>query len=476
MNIFWTAVSLTGYALTLLLIPAVLLNRRKQPAATIAWIMAIIILPYFGAILFLFFGINRVERRALQRQVKTQAFATPLGDVNEFAVSARADDCALVTQMMRLAETVSGDTATDRNRIAVHADTEETFHRIETAIRSAKTSIDLEYYIWQPDRSGTRLRDLLIERASEGIQIRFLYDSIGSLWLSRGFLRPMKEAGIQVAPFLPGATLRERWSLNLRSHRKIAIVDGRVGFTGGMNIGDEYLGRNPSIGFWRDTHLEIYGPTVRQLQKVFAEDWFYATGQDISADEEEPDVLADGDTTAQVIASGPYEKFDSFMTLMFSAIGLATDRILLATSYFIPPPALVRALQAAACRGVRVRLLLPEHAAYFWTVMAGRSYFETLLEAGVEIHEYQKGLLHSKTLTVDGEWSLVGTPNFDARSLLLNFEVGVVLYGRDIAQQLENQFEGDLEDATTIELEAWRKRPRAQMLIESSCRLFAPVL
>jgi cardiolipin synthase len=323
---------------------------------------------------------------------------------------------------------------------------------------------------------GTRLRDLLIRKARDGVTVRFLYDKVGSIWLSKKFLKPMREAGIHVASFLPGPTFRERWSLNLRNHRKIAVVDGRVGFTGGMNIGDEYVGRNAALGFWRDTHLKLRGPTVLQLQQVFVEDWFYATREELTAHELFPEPADAGPVAAQVLAGGPDGDAYVFQSLMFAAINEARQQVLLATSYFVPPLPLVTALETAAQRGVRVRLLLPGKSAYTWTLLAARSYYESMLSAGVEIYEYEHGLLHSKVLSVDGTWSLVGSPNFDARSLLLNFEAAVALYDARTATTLEDQFEADVKRATKIELDRWKNRKQMYVLSENICRLFAPVM
>jgi cardiolipin synthase len=254
------------------------------------------------------------------------------------------------------------------------------------------------------------------------------------------------------------------------------IVDGQVGFTGGMNIGDEYIGRSRRLGYWRDTHLKLRGPVVLQLQQVFAEDWFFATGQPLTGGDMYPPPLETGEQVAQVVSGGPDGETDVFHTLFFTAINEARDRITLATSYFIPTPALITALEAAAYRGVRVRLMVPSSGDHAWMVTAGRGYYETLLESGVELYEYHKGLLHSKTLSIDGVWSLVGTPNFDTRSLLLNFEVAVALPGARTAQQLEEQFEDDLQHSTRIDLETFRKRPLARKISEQVLKLFSPVL
>ena len=343
-------------------------------------------------------------------------------------------------------------------------------------ILNARESIHLEYYIWQPDRTGTRLRDLLIRKAREGVSVRFLYDGFGSFWLTKRFLRPMREAGIQIATFLPGQTFRERWSLNLRNHRKIAVVDGRVAFTGGMNIGDEYIGRSSAIGFWRDAHLRVIGPEVRRHQLVFAEDWLFATGEVLPDTESFPPTPTAGTVTAQTVSGGPEEETSVFQALMLAAINEAQDRLLLVTSYFAPPTAIITALENAAFRGVRVRLLLSGRLNHVGALLAGRAIYDSLLNAGVEISEYQRGLLHSKTLTIDGHWSLVGSANFDCRSLFLNFEAGVILYDERLAQQLEQQFEQDAKDSIRINPADWDRRPWFHIVAENLCRLFTPVL
>ncbi|NLX96156.1 MAG: hypothetical protein GXY83_08265 [Rhodopirellula sp.] len=279
-----------------------------------------------------------------------------------------------------------------------------------------------------------------------------------------------------MATFLPGRSFRERWSINLRNHRKLLIIDGRRGFTGGMNVGDEYLGLDPSFGSWRDTQVELCGPAVLQLQQVFAEDWYYATNEELLGAEYYPNPERGGNVTAQVISGGPHADLATFLSLMFAAITRAEKRVTLTTSYFVPPSSLAVALETAARQGVQVRLLVAKKANYLWTLLAGRSYYKGLLDAGVEIHEYQEGFLHSKTLTIDGEWSLVGSPNFDIRSLVLNFEVGLVLHGERIADELEQQFEDDLSRAARIDPVQWANRSTWKVLGEQFFRLFAPVL
>ena len=474
MQTFFAVVTVVGYVLTLALLPVVLLTKKRQPVSTVAWVMAIVTMPYFGAFLFTVFGINRVQRRVLRRRAASQNISRMLPELAGHRVG---DDSLNRTQqdLLRVAERVANSRATVDNRIQLLTDARQTFDEIESAIAAARTSIHLEYYIWQPDKLGTEIRDLLIAKARDGVRVRFLYDAIGSGRLTKRFLGPMRDAGIQVATFVPGQSLRERWSINLRSHRKIVIVDGEVGFTGGMNVGDEYLGKDPFFGVWRDTHLRLQGPTVLQLQDVFATDWHHATGQDLSADEF-PAPVELGSDCAQVIAGGPDTDGEAFHSLMFAAINRAERQLTLSTSYFVPTPALVSALEVAALRGVRTRVMLSGPKTYWATRHAARGYYDTLLAAGVEIHEYQVGQFHPKVLTVDGCWSLVSTANFDVRSLYLNFEVGVILYDTSLAEQLEHHFEQDIPNARRIDPAAWSDRSTWERLKESFCMMFSPVL
>ena len=466
---------IAGYAVTLLLIRWVILSRKRQPVSAIAWILAIIFIPIFGGILFLLIGMTNIHRRREGKLAASRDLAKKLPDVGQFELR----DLELTLQQNRLALLINrecGGVLTGNNSIEVIADTRRTQHRMEDAIQGAQHTLDLEYYIWQPDRTGTRVRDMLIERAKAGVKVRFLYDSLGSMALNWKFLSPMHDAGIQVVPFLPGSTFRERWSFNNRCHRKIVIVDGTIGFTGGMNIGDEYLGANPEIGHWRDTHLRIEGPAVWQLQQVFAEDWYYSTGEELTDEALFPPPPRTGQGIAQVVNGGPDGVREPFHTLTFAALNEARESITIATSYFAPTIPLVMALETAAARGVKVRLMVAGNSVYPWTVWVGRSFYDTLLRSGVEIYEYKKGIMHAKTLSIDGVWSLIGTANFDYRSMLLNFEVALALYGEGYARELEAQFQSDLEHCSTIRLPEWDGRSLRRVFVENVCRLFAPLV
>jgi len=473
----WLALSLSvvGYLLTLVLLRWVLLTKKEQPSSTVAWVMAIVFVPYLGGLLFLIFGINRVDRRARLKIAADRAIERQLPSVTPYQVLSEEIPDPLPQTLMRMAARAGRIPATGYNEVRLSCDTNEALGLIEQAIATAEKTVHLEYYIWQRDKTGTRIRDLVVSRAKQGVKVRFLFDGIGSLFLNERFLKPMRDAGCEVAAFLPGATVRERWSLNLRNHRKIAVVDGRIGFTGGMNIGDEYLGLNRNRGYWRDAHLRIEGPAVLQLQQVFAEDWFFATGEPLTDLALYPDPGEVGSTIAQVVTGGPTGPSNVTRVVLFEAIAQARKSITLMTGYFVPPAELAVALEAAAMRGVRVRIMVPGRSSYLWTIYAGRSYYDSLLEAGVEIFEYQRGAMHAKTIAVDGEWSMVGSANLDSRSLALNFEAGLAVADARIASQLESQFDEDMKVCLAIDRAGWNERPSWQVLAENSFRMFAPI-
>jgi cardiolipin synthase len=262
----------------------------------------------------------------------------------------------------------------------------------------------------------------------------------------------------------------------LRNHRKILVVDGRVGFTGGVNVGNEYIGRQSQFGYWRDTHMLLRGPSVLQLQQVFAQDWFFAADEELVAPELYPPACEPGDQTVQIIASGPDLPVEVCHELFFAAIASARRHVLIESCYFVPPDSIRLALQSAAHRGVDVRIILPGRSAHLSALLAAQSYYEELLASGVHIFEYTDGLMHSKVLSVDGEWSYVGSANVDNRSLRLNFEAGAVFYGPRMAAELEEMFRMDLSRSRPLDLARWSERSIFRRLAENTCRLLSPVL
>lgn len=464
-----------GYFATWLLIPWVLLKRTVHPSASVAWIMAIIFIPFLGPLVCALFGATRWERRTPEKREASQT-------IDRRVPEKRDEDLLTENEvggwgsLARLVTHLTDFRITAGNQVEILPDTGRSAEVIEQIVQEARHWIHVEFYIWHHDKLGTQLRDLLITKAREGVEVRLLYDGVGSMGIGRKFLKPLEEAGVHTAPFTPGARLANLLTLNLRNHRKIVISDGQVGFTGGMNIGDEYIRQTKTYGHWRDTQLLARGPVVSQLQQVFAQDWYYATGEALTAVKYYPQVKQSGQVSAMVVADGPDNDVDVFYSLMVAAIGMAQQRVLLGTPYFAPPEGFAVALEAAAQRGVQVKILVADRGNFQWTLKAGRSYYDSLLKSGVEIYEYQEGLYHPKTLTVDGQWSLVGTQNCDFRSFILNFEVALALFDPAAAAELEAQFQDDLQHARQVDPETWPNRSTMTVLQERFWRLFAPLL
>lgn len=459
-------------AIVLTLIPIVLL-RRKEPAATLAWIFAIILMPFVGALGFLFFGNTRLQRQVSRHRERKKRVRVRLAEIVRNLES--PIDVKGQLQLYRLLEQINSMAPTKGNEIDAFTDIAANYDLQIAAINAAKHHVHIQYYIFQADDSGKRFREALVAAAQRGVQIRFLYDAVGCLQVPARFFAPMQAAGVEMASFIPVRLFTNRWIFNFRNHRKILIVDGEVGFTGGSNIGDEYLGLS-SIGIWRDTHLRVRGPAVLQLQRVFAEDWAFASGHDLTDPVYFPEPAEVGQMVAQVIPAGPDLDVAVFHELYFSAVANAVERIRIQTPYFVPSESLFMALITAARRGVDVRIMMPGKSTHAFVQSAGRSYYEELLEAGVKLYEFTPGFLHSKLLTVDSRWCCVGTANFDNRSMRLNFEIGVAMYNTEMTHRLDRSFDDDQLQCIELAVDTWSRRPLVHRIGENFARLFSSIL
>jgi cardiolipin synthase len=306
-----------------------------------------------------------------------------------------------------------------------------------------------------------------------------LFDAMGSYALSNRALAPLVAAGGKASTFLSLNPLRRRFQINLRNHRKITVVDGATAFIGGLNVGDEYFGLNRYFGFWRDTHLRVVGPAVCDLQNVFAADWSFATGETLGDGEEARYFRAGGASgphAMQIIDSGPDQEIKAIREVVFAAILKAKRRLWIASPYFVPDPALLDALCLAAYSGVDVRFLGQLKPDKWLAHFAARYYWSGVLRAGVKIHQYAKGMMHSKVMLVDDEFASVGTANFDNRSMYLNFEVNCLIYSPEIVRSLEQSMLRDFADSMLLDAAEFARRPFAARLMENACRLMSPIL
>lgn len=455
-----------------------ILLERRSPQATLAWILTLALMPYVGIIVYLLVGPRRLRRKARRYAWARSQVAHTTGRLRK-AAPALSRDVPLsppAGQIAALIDRVDNMPPGRAQRIQWLHDGDACYASLEEAIGAARHHVHLEYYIWDADRTGTRLRDLLCRKAREGVEVRFLVDALGSP-LGRTFLRPLREAGAEVAWFNRISLARFRPGLfNFRSHRKIVVCDGQVGFTGGINVCDDESAAVKGRLAWRDTHLRIEGLPVGWLQRTFLEDWFFATGGGPRSDIYFPAAGQEAQGPwVQIATSGPDYDWYAIHKLFFATISAARRRVLISTPYFVPDEPILAAIEGAALRGVDVRLLLPKQNNSFLVAQAARSYFNELLQAGVQVYEYGPRFLHAKTLVAD-DVALVGTANMDNRSFRLNFEVMAAIYDAPAAEELAQTFAADLRHAERYSGRRARHTPFHQRLVQSAARLLGPVL
>jgi cardiolipin synthase len=504
--------AILSMVLLVVTIPWILLTKRDSTSA-VAWCLLVFFVPIFGSIFFVLFGYQHIHRRLKRKRKHKKLFglahAGPPGDSADMRDADQPD--AVWHGMSTLAMRFGAFSVSRGNTVCFYHEGTPAQQAIREAIASARHHIHLEYFIFQPDETGRAMLDLLCEKAKQGVQVRLLYDAMGSRRLRGRTLMSLRDAGGKCREFLPLNPLRRRIQVNMRDHRKILVVDGRVAFTGGLNIGDEYLGRVPRFGFWRDTHLRVEGPGVADLQRVFVEGWDFAAEEDLRGPEYFPPPmtsqlrggegerkrggeeqirpiapspsgpLSDSGSPLpncmlQVIPSGPDMEMKSIREVYFAAVLRARRRLWIASPYFVPDAGLLDALCLAGYLGVDVRLLCQHHPDKWIPFFAGRYYWSDVLAAGVKVYQYTKGMMHSKVVLVDGEWVSVGTANMDNRSLHLNFEVNCLIYSAAAVAELEAAFCRDLTDSILLDPRVYDRRPLPGRLVENASRLLSPVL
>jgi cardiolipin synthase len=475
----WRAVGVVFWAIALVLVPFVLV-RRKEPSSTIAWILTLVLLPPIGVTLFLLFGRDRVRLPAKRKRERDAIVRAQVAALRDEPAADRTSHLTLASpferSLFRVAQGLSHLHATSGNRADVLVEGDATYEAIGAAIDGARHHVHAQYYLIRNDATGTWFRDRLVAAAKRGVRVRLLMDGFGCFALGRGWRRPLRQAGVLVADFLPMRTVLLQ-PVNLRNHRKIVVVDGNVAFTGGFNIGDEYRGQMPGLGTWRDVHLRIEGPAAAELQRVFFQDWAFATREPISPEDyfpREPDAC--GSATIAIVPSGPDTRTEAIHRLFFGAIVGAQREILVTTPYFVPTESIMVAMELAAMRGVDVKLILPGRSNHNVTFHAGRSFYAQLLDAGVDILEYQPGIVHAKTLVADSQVALVGSANMDMRSFRLNFEVHALVHDETTAAKLHDSFEDNAAKSRRIPKSEWDARRWTLRVKEGASRLVSPLL
>jgi cardiolipin synthase len=441
---------------------------KRSPVATLAWILGLAFLPVVGFVLYFFLGPRRLSRKKL-RHARSRVFVrekvTPSAEVHELPWR---------NQLVTLVTRAAGAPLMTCSEVTVYGGGAACFDAIERAIEGAQHHVHVLYYIFEDDVTGRRIRDALVARAKAGVKVRLLVDAVGSP-LGPSFLRPLLDAGAEFARFNHVAFGRLRPRINFRNHRKIVVVDGRVGFLGGINVGDEYTEAVKGAEAYRDTHLGLVGTAVGELQLAFLEDWHFATERMPPRDKLFFTDSAGEGELVQIVASGPDQEWESMQKLFFTAITLAERRLEITTPYFVPDEPILAAIANAALRGVEVELVVPAQSDSRVVSAAGRSYYDALLKAGVRIHEYPK-MIHAKTMVVDGRMGIVGSANMDNRSFRLNFEIGAVFYHQEAIAELERLFAVDVRKCRTVSPKTRSRLPLGARLGEAGARLLSPLL
>lgn len=478
-NTFGQIFSLVFLA-TAIPVAIVIVLEKRSPYKTAAWILVLILLPIIGVFFYLFFGQEYRKRKLFSRKgIKSLGKIRKLSwqqrsniEQTQLKISKKALE---KENIIRLLLNNSNALLTTGNQLKILNNGEETFRAIFEALRNAKHHIHLEYYIFSDDKIGNQLKNLLIEKSKDGVEVRIIIDDVGSWGLSEKFISGLKENEIEIYPFMEVRFPRLTSRVNFRNHRKIAIVDGKIGFTGGINIADRYIEGVEKLGHWRDTHLQIKGDAVACLQVIFAADWYFVINENLSVQKYFPPFTDVPGTPVQISASGPDSDWQNIEQAIFVAITNARKKIYITTPYLMPPQSIVSALETAALSNVDVRIIIPEKSDAITPKWCSFSFVEKLLEAGVKVYFYQHGFMHSKFMIVDDVLSTIGTTNLDFRSLETNFEVNAFIYEEAFAKKLEKYFSADLKNSREIKLNDWKHRPWHFKVRESLAHIVSPM-
>jgi cardiolipin synthase A/B len=464
------AYSAIGWLIRAAMVPVVL-RRQFAPGAAIAWLGIVFLHPYIGGAIYLLVGEARLKsgRIDLHRQLVAQLRHRPVG-------AARPDLDPVYQPMVVQAEKIAGMPSVPDNSIEFFADINPLVGRLIADIDAAKEHIHLSYYIFAPDGAGRQVADAVIRAAGRGIKCRVLADWVGSYtFFRRPVHRELIDAGVEVAAAMRVTRIRSLFPrVDLRNHRKLGTIDDRIAYVGSHNLIDADYYENPA-GPWIDLSGRITGPIVAEVESVFREDWAFETGSNLGRIEQTP-APPGGRIAMQAVPTGPAPPGDTYRRLLLGAVQCAQKQVILTTPYFVPDEPTLVALTMAADRGVDVKLILPLTSNAFFTAAAGRSHFGRLLDAGVHIHLYRPGLLHSKTVTVDDAFALFGSANLDVRSFNLNFELSVMVYGRDVTEQLRKVQMAYLEKSPALTAQEWSRRKPLPRYTDGAIALLSPLL
>lgn len=460
------------YIVTALGAMIVVISENRNPVKTIAWVLVLLLLPLVGLFFYYFFGEDHRKQRFISYRINKKLKSPLAGEASTpllLEIPNRYRGLARLLNADKDAPLYAGTS------IHFFKDGKEKFDALFQLIKGAKRHIHIQYYIFMDDKLGTALADLLIQKAQEGVEVRLIYDDVGAWKVKRSFFKNLEAHGIQVEAFLK---VKFRWltsRMNYRNHRKLAIIDGKVGMMGGMNVADRYLDGILG-GVWRDCHIQIEGLGVAGLQNSFLVDWYSSRGEILPKEKYYPELQPTGNNFIQYATSGPVGRIKTIHAGIMHAIDIAEKYVYIQTPYFIPTDAMMLAIQMAALRGVDVKLMLPRNSDTTFVQGASVSFLSDILEVGVEVYFYDKGFLHSKLLVIDDDLTITGSANMDIRSFEHNFEINAFIYNTETCAKAKEIFLKDMEGAELLNSEQWEKRGRVQKFKESVLRLFSPLL
>jgi cardiolipin synthase A/B len=475
MNHVITVIIVILYVYTLVSTLSVLLLENRNPAKSLSWVLVLLFIPVIGMFFYLLLGQDYRKKKIISRKSIRSVIDRPVAsfDINKLDTTMMNDNQLNLIKMLYKNSEAAGYAF---NKIDVFSDGGSTFNAVFEAIRNAKDHIHIEFFIFDDDKISNQLRELLIQKSREGVRVRMIYDYWGSFDLSKKYLKSLKDAGIYFRPFLPFRWRISRSSkINYRNHRKLIIIDGVIGFTGGLNIADRYIYGN-SLGQWRDTFVRMEGSVVHGLQLLFMVDWFFVDRKLIDGPQYFPEPEKYQQNLVQLVNSGPDSDWEAIMQGIASAISSATRYVYIQSPYFMPTEVIATCMQMAALSGVDVRLMIPEKSDSRLSDASTCSYLSQVLEAGVRVYRYNNGFLHSKAIVIDDFISIVGSCNLDERSFVQNFEANAFIYDPTTAVNLRELYIKDIINCEELSLEAWTNRKRRQKLKESFARLFSPLM
>lgn len=477
-----TSILTTLLALYALATGAFLISENRRPQATLAWMLVLFFAPGIGLLIYFLFGRDRkaFSKRSKLVQHDLQAdkspLLAPLLSRQDTAIAQLEREGASGKRLMMLVRRNSYSVLTTRNRVEIQQNAAVFYPSLIEDMKAARRSIHHQYYIWRGDAFGEELKDILTAKARAGLEVRVLYDPVGShADLTRAYIRDMEAAGARMAPTSP---LYRLHTISYRNHRKISVIDGAISYTGGMNIGSEHLDGGTGFRAWRDTQLRMVGEGASVLQAVFMVDWYNATKENLLSGMREPEDVSDRDgAPAQIVTSGPDSQWAAIRQLYASMITSAQKHVFLQSPFFIPDATIAEALKLAALSGVDVRLMVSARASGDEVpAWATNTYLADIVAAGARVFLYEKGYLHAKTISIDSEICSIGSANVDIRSFGINYELNAVLYSKRFARQLESDFERDHADCTEFNLAEYHGRNAAIRFRDSVARLLSPLL